>query len=78
MRLNNTRLLNQHTGNNEPEGSFLHDFAEIEIKKDDRRRNISINIRYKKSPSVVSCTTNIRRFFLSLNIKCKKVRIIGG
>ncbi len=27
------RLLNQHTGNNEPKGSFLPDFAEIEIKK---------------------------------------------
>ena len=78
MRLNNIPLHNQYTGNNEPEGSFLLDFAEIEIKKDDQRQYILINLRYKKSPSVVSCTTNIRKYFISLNIKCKKVRIIRG
>jgi len=51
-------LLNQHTGNNEPEGSFLHDFAEIEIKK---------MIGAETSQSTYGIK-NHRRLFLALQI----------
>ena len=61
----------QHTGNNEPEGSFSHDFS----KKNQIKRAVAPspqnNIRSKKSPSVASRTTNIKPKITNFeNLKC--------
>ena len=47
------------TGNNEPEGSSLLDFAKIETEKRGMAPTHSYNLRYKKSPSVVPCNANV-------------------
>lgn len=57
--------INQHTGNNEPEGSFSNDFLPFDraiksYKKESSGAKLSDNLRYKKSPSVASRTTNIK------------------
>ncbi|MGB4813209.1 MAG: integrase core domain-containing protein [Methylophilaceae bacterium] len=49
----------KHTGNNEQEGSSLHDFEKIKKNKRGSAPNTSHNLRYKKSPSVVPCTAKI-------------------
>jgi len=56
--------IKQHTGNNEPEGSSLHDFLKGSIpfknqNKEMSGANISNNLRSKKSPSVVPCHANL-------------------
>lgn len=53
--------IKQYTGNNEPEGSSLPDFEKIEFKKRGLAPTYSHNLRYKKSPSVVPCETNVKQ-----------------
>ena len=70
-------LVKQYTGNNEPEGSLSHKFTEssdkvIEVNlnhKEMNGANISNNIRYKKSPSVVSRKANISTKTVSFELK---------
>ena len=55
----------QHTGNIEPEGSFSHDSDPLnrpkKPKKEVNGAKTSNNLRYKKSPSVVSRTAKINQ-----------------
>ena len=55
--------INQHTGNNEPEGSSLLDLKPLDEAKIETKQMISAetsdNLRFKKSPSVVPCSTKI-------------------
>ena len=62
--------IKQHTGNDEPEGSSLHDFfnppkaveEKITLCKEMNGAETSHNLRFKESPSVVPCFANIKSF----------------
>lgn len=56
--------IKRHTGKYEPKGSLLHGFEPLdEAKKPEKEKmtgaDTSNNLRYKKSPSVVSCIANV-------------------
>jgi putative transposase len=56
--------INQHTGNNEPEGSSLLDYESLNGTNNRKKQMIgaetSDNLRSNKSPSVVPCKTKIK------------------
>lgn len=62
-------MVKQHTGNNEPEGSFSLDFEPLNVAKNQKKRAMvpssQNNIRCKKSPSVASRMTNIKPNFIN-------------
>ena len=63
--------IKQYTGNNEPKGSSLLDFEKIETTKRESAPKTSNNLRYKKSPSVVPCTANVKPKINTFdNLKC--------
>lgn len=64
-------LIKQIAGNDEPEGSLLHDFVTPKAEKKSNQKemngaNISNNSRSKESPSVVSCSAKLSEDFCSI------------
>lgn len=67
--------INQHTGNNEAEGSSLLDLKPLNAAKIEKKQMVSAetsdNLRSNKSPSVVPCDAKIKPKISTLeNMKC--------